>query len=178
MKTYFYSILVLLLVGSTASDIAAQDIEKLLAERDSIYNANVRKSRIDGVYIPKDLEDAFVELDRLSGAPQKQSFKMAEEDVVAKKLFFGVGRWMSVNWHFNDGSRFVKVLKGYGIHYPDDMIDFMLRAYHRHLNGLPIKAEESGAMYKKKRETLRAAKKANLEVVEETILRKNTATKQ
>lgn len=48
------------------------------------YDKNIRKSKINGIYIPKDLKDAYREI--ISLAPEEAiiKFKNGEEDVVTK----------------------------------------------------------------------------------------------
>lgn len=134
--------------------IAGQSKEEAKRVQDSTYQSNIKRTRINGVYIPKDLDDAFLELNSLSDAQSKTKFRIAQEELVAKKLHFGLGRWMEVNWSFEEGSRFSHFLTAYGLIYSDDMIDFMLRMYHRHLNGKPLKAQETAKEYIDKREKL------------------------
>lgn len=110
-----------------------QDRAQLIKEADSIYQSNIKKSRLNGVYIPKDLEEAFGELNRMSPPESLEKIKSVSEETIAKKLHFGLGKWMSHNWNFEEGSRFSHYLKGLGLFHTDDMIDFMLISYHRHL---------------------------------------------
>lgn len=118
---------------------SARDREKYI--RDSIYKENIKKTRIYGVHIPKNLEEAFRELDELSEEKDRRKFQMADEKIVAKKLHFGLGRWMSHNWQFEFGSRFTVYLNKLGLYHPDDMIQFMLISYHRYLNKRPLDSE-------------------------------------
>ena len=110
------------------------------------YDKNIKLSKVNGVYIPRDLNDAFKRLSRLSPPESRNKFKDAEEDMVCKKLHFGLGKWMMVNWSFYAGSRFSHILKEKGILHPDDMAQFVLHTYHRFLNDLPLEEE---AMVKK-----------------------------
>ena len=139
--------LTILLFLGVAAIGRSQDYEALIKAQDSIYQINIKKSRINGVYIPESLEDAFKELDELSTPEARLKFKNAEEEMVARKLHFGLGRWMSYNWNFEEGSRLSHILRGYGIHNPDDMINFMLRSYHRHLNGKDQEIAQRAADY-------------------------------
>lgn len=130
----------------------SQDKQQLIKEADSIYQSNIKKSRLNGVYIPKDLEDAFAELDRMSPPESLVKIKSVSEETIAKKLHFGLGKWMAYNWNFDEGSRFSHYLKGLGLFHSDDMIDFMLVSYHRHL----LKKDQDVAgrikIYQEKRE--------------------------
>jgi hypothetical protein len=113
----------------------SDDVE---AEIEAEYNRNIKKSRIAGVYIPKDFEDAFVELRRLSSAEDLRKFKSQPEEEVCRRLHFGLGRWMMVNWSFYAGSRYSHFLRQQGVTYPDDMAHLTLRLFHRHLNEKPL----------------------------------------
>lgn len=98
------------------------------------YLENIQKSRINGVYIPRDMDDACKELTELSSEESIEKFKNAEEMMVVQKLHFGLGRWMIYNWNFYDGSRFSHYLKEKGLSHPDDMAKFVMICYHRMLN--------------------------------------------
>jgi len=116
---------------------------------EELYQRNIKKSRINGVYIPANLEEAFQELDDLSPEEAKLKFKNAPEDVIATKLHFGLGRWISVFWNFTEGSRYVEYLRQLGIVDSDHMIQFTIVSYHRYKNGKPIDIEGQVEKYKK-----------------------------
>jgi hypothetical protein len=165
---YKYSILFLIILGF-AYTTSAQSLSRLQHEKDSLYQSNIKKSRLYGVYIPKDLDDAFLELTKLSGEASLQKYASVSEKVVAEKLFFGVGRWMSYNWNFDEGSRFSHYLKALGLNHPDDMVTFMLISFHRHLVKAPLntKALVSEMLEKRKEIYLQSLK--NAEVIETEI---------
>lgn len=105
------------------------------------YERNIKKSRINGVYIPKNLDEAMSELLALSSDEAIAKFIAGEEEVVAKRLHFGLGRWMIYNWNFYEGSRFSHYLKEKGIHHPDDQARFVIVSLHRQLNQKDINEE-------------------------------------
>ncbi len=115
------------------------------------YLRNIKKSRLNGVYIPKDMDDAMKELTELSPKEALEKFKNADIEKVARKLHFGLGRWMVVNWNFEMGSRFSHYLKSMGVSYPDDMAEFTIISLHRHLNGVPQDLKERAKKYAIKR---------------------------
>lgn len=119
------------------------------------YQRNIKKSRINGVYIPANLEEAFKELDDLSPEQSKAKFTNAPEEVIAKKLHFGLGRWISVYWNFIEGSRYVEYLRQLGITDPDHMIQFTIVSYHRYKNNKPLNVEAQVERYKELREQKR-----------------------
>ena len=121
---------------STLNAQTTKEIEsKKFAET---YKRNIQKSRLNGIYIPKDIDDAMKQLDRKSDATAAASFKSAPEDVVAKKLHFGLGRWMIHNWNLEFGSRLSHQLTELGLKHYDDMAQVLIRCYHRYLNDKPL----------------------------------------
>lgn len=136
------------------------------------YELNIKKSRINGVYIPVDLEDAFNEIKALSTQEALSKFTAGEEAVVAKKLHFGIGRWMIVNWNFYEGSRFSHFLKELGIHHPDDQAQFVIITLHRKLNNKPLNIEELVILLQQNRLKLLEEQKKQSVTKEETIVKK------
>jgi len=104
------------------------------AEFEAAYNKRIKKEYLKGVYIPKDLADAFIALNRLTEDASKAKYKSMPEAVAVTKLHFSLGRWMIQNWGFYEGSRLSHYLKELGIHHPDDMARFIMLSYHRNLN--------------------------------------------
>lgn len=104
------------------------------AEFEAAYQKRIQKETLDGVYIPKDLKDAFIQLNKLIDDDSKAKFKKMPEAAVAKKLFFSFGRWITYNWGFYGGSRLSNYLRTLGIYFPEDMASFVMIAYHRNLN--------------------------------------------
>ncbi len=123
------------------------------------YQKRIKKERLHGVYIPKDLADAFVQLNILVDKSSQTKFKnMAEKDA-AKKLHFSFGRWLTHNWGLYGGSRYSHYLKGLGIHHPEDMASFTITMYHRYLNKQKLNVKTYLEDFKAKKE---AAKKEKL----------------
>ncbi len=98
------------------------------------YQKRIKQEYLDGVYIPKDLADAFVQFNKLIEIPSQEKFKSVPEEVAVKKLYFSFGRWISYNYGFREGSRFSVYLNQLGIHHPEDMVNFVVTTYHRNLN--------------------------------------------
>lgn len=149
MKPYFS--IYALMMFFVCAQLSGQTKDQLIREADSLYKSNILKTRINGVYIPKDLEEAFMELDRLSPPESLQKIRVEDENFIAKKLHFGLGRWMAINWNFDEGSRFSHYLTRLGLLYRDEMIDFMLISYHRYLNQRPMEVEQRVKTYVEKR---------------------------
>lgn len=109
---------------------------------DSLYRSNILKTKLYGVYIPRDIPDAMLRLDGLTDEAAREKLKKIDERTMAKKLFFGLGRWMEYNWNFQEGSRISHVLRKKGLTYTEDMTTVMLILYHRHVMGKELDADK------------------------------------
>lgn len=145
----------LALLLSVGSSLAGQEPPATQEEFEKRYQQRIQKEFLAGVYIPKDLQDAFQSLDQLVDKESKLKFQSVPEDTAAVKLHFSLGRWMIYNWGFYEGSRLSHYLRSQlAIFHPDDMARFLIIAYHRHLNEKPleIKALVERIHEKQKRE--------------------------
>jgi len=115
-------------------NVNAQEFANSAAEYDSMYAVNITKSKVNGIYIPKDIADAHKRILKLTPSQDIKKFMAQPEAEVCRKLHLGIGRWMIVNWNFYDGSRLSHHLKEKGLSHPDDMANFLLRTLHRHMN--------------------------------------------
>ncbi|MCB0517437.1 MAG: hypothetical protein H6577_17345 [Lewinellaceae bacterium] len=116
------------------------------------YQWRLRQDELYGVYIPKDINEVFLELNKKMDEPSKTKFKAMPEDEATSKLFFSFGRWMTYNWSFYDGSRLSKYIQGMGIYDPEDMARFLIIAYHRSLNRKPLEIKELVKTFQEKAE--------------------------
>ena len=135
-------LLLLLLSMSIAVALTAQKPPENLSEFEQDYQRRIQKEILHGVYIPKDLADAFIELNKRIDVASKESFKNYPEDQVADKLFYSFGRWIIHNWGFYGGSRLSHYIKSMGIYHPEDMARFVIVSYHRYLNKKPLEVKE------------------------------------
>jgi len=129
------------------------------------YERNIKKTRIDGVYIPANLNEAYEELANLADEGSLSKFKAADEEVISRKLHFGLGRWIMVFWNLEEGSRYEHHLRNLGLVQVDDMIQFTIVSFHRHLNGIDIQAEERITDYQKKLEEKLTARREKSEII-------------
>ena len=116
--------------------------EKEVAKYEKEYQKRIKKERLFGVYIPKDVADAFGQLNRLTTQSSKQKFRNAPEEIAVKRLHFSLGRWIIHNWGFYGGSRLSHYIKGLGITHPDQQAKLIIRSYHRYLNKKPLEMEQ------------------------------------
>lgn len=107
-------------------------------EFDEGYQRRIQMEYIDGVYIPKDLSDALAQLSKLVDRESKAKFKSVPEEEAIHKLHFSLGRWITLNWGFYEGSRLSHALRQMGVYHPEDMAGLIIRSFHRSLNQRPI----------------------------------------
>lgn len=135
----------------TSSNLIIAQETSYKQEYESEYQSRISRTHINGRYIPKDIEDAMIELDRLIDDQSKQKLKSVPEEVAVRRIHFTFGRWMILNWGFYEGSRLSHYLRSKGVTYPDDMASALIAWYHRKLNGKPLLVDELAGSYAEKR---------------------------
>ncbi len=121
-----------------------QTIENKWAREDSV---RFTTDSLRGIYIPKDLEDCFKQIDSFWDDSTKVEVKQWKEDELSSRAHLGFGMWMRNNWQLWGGSRLSKYFNDLGIYHPDDMSGIILDSYHRYLTGNDIKLEEQIKYY-------------------------------
>lgn len=148
-------------------DTIAQKPPETEAEYEKAYKRRIRQEMIRGVYIPKDIGEAFIELNRLVDKESRKKFKDIPEALAAQKLHFSFGRWLIKNWGFYEGSRLSVFLNKTGLFHPDDLARFIIITYHRNLNKNPLEVE---ALVKQLQETRKKLEEENKKKAPKTIL--------
>ncbi|HEU4389873.1 MAG TPA: DUF6794 domain-containing protein, partial [Blastocatellia bacterium] len=115
--------------------LARQEREQERAERRKEFARRRTLESIDGIYIPRDLGDCLLELDkRLSEIDKHEMRALAErDDMILYHL--GLGMWMRNNWGLWGGSRLQKYFADKGVSHPDEMSSIVLFHYYDWLNG-------------------------------------------
>lgn len=104
--------------------------QKILEEKDKIkYTVD----SINGIYIPKNLEDCFEQINSFWNYSTKIQVKTWEEKEFIGNVHLGFGMWIRNNWRLWGGSRLSKYFNEMGIYHPDDMSGIILVSYHRYL---------------------------------------------
>jgi hypothetical protein len=101
-----------------------------------------------GVYIPKDIEDCFNQLNKFFNDSTKIKIKTLTEDDFSGRYHLGFGTWLRNSWGLWAGSRLSKYFIDLGINNPEDMSGIIFDSYHRNLLSHPIKLEEQIKHYK------------------------------
>lgn len=125
---YFY-------VRNPNDRIARQEkLQERIKQRQD-YQKRLTLESINGVYIPANLRECFVELDKqLSEIDKKEmTAKPHRDDMIV--YHHGLGTWMRNNWGLWGGSRLQKYFTDKGITHPDDMSGVILDYYHDWLTG-------------------------------------------
>src|SRR5262245_11148723 len=93
-----------------------------------------------GYYIPHDLADALIELDRIMGTKGRDDVIRATEDGMIE-YHHGLGTWLRNNWGLWGGSRLSEYFHQLGIRHPDDMSAIIFDSYWRKVHDKPIDLE-------------------------------------
>lgn len=93
------------------------------------------------VYVPKDLNECFVELEKMLHPDLVKKIKSGTEDDLIG-YHFNLGLWMRNNWGLWGNSRLAQYLRRMGVSHPDNMSGFILVSFWRHLNNQPVVCQQ------------------------------------
>ena len=114
---------------------ARQEKQQELTEKRQEFNRRLTLETIDGVYIPANLLECFVELDKqLSEIDKKEMLALPKRDDMIR-YHHSLGMWIRNNWGLWGGSRLQKYFTDRGIAHPDNMSGIILDHYHDWLHG-------------------------------------------
>ena len=133
-KTTTLIIVAFLLCVSSAAQ------EKVIYQRDYRYLVD----RIDGIYIPKDMDEAIDSLDVIICPEDKRYITDSLSlDDFRINCHHGLGMWIRNNWGLWGGSRLQKYFVNKNVFHPDDMSDNILKAYYKKkIQGLDYATED------------------------------------
>lgn len=130
----------------TAFLILVLNASAIIAGTKSTDQTSSKAAANEDVYIPKDLDDCFVQLERILQPTDIDKMKVgSEKDMI--QYHRSLGMWMRNNWGLWSGSRLKQYFNNLGIHHPDDMSGIILDSFWRHLHGQPIRLEEQIKYY-------------------------------
>ena len=155
-KTMEFRFILFFMIGSTVANfnlLSAQQVAPPSNDKEfeRQYQERITKDRLSGIYIPKNLDDALAQLDKLTSPESRLKFKSIPEDSVCRVMHNRLGQWMIVNWSFYEGSRLSHYLRSAGITYPDDMADFLILAFHHRLHDKPVVIKDLAIYFREKR---------------------------
>ena len=103
------------------------------------YKARTQKDSLNGIYIPKNINDCVFELEKVYGEKSIIEFRTQDENkVLASAYKLGMGLWIRSNWGLSDGSRLQKYFYENGVREPEDMTWVILTCYYRYANRKPL----------------------------------------
>ena len=106
------------------------------------YTDYSTQDTLNGVYIPKDLEDCFKQLDSFWSDSIKLEIKKMSLSEFLSQAHFGIGMWLRNNWGLWVGSRLSKYFNSFNYSHPDDISSIILELYYRQLTGEDIHLEK------------------------------------
>ncbi len=128
----------------------AQPVRDTIPPERDAYQHRIMQETLHGVYIPRDLQDVFAQLNELMEPGTRQRFRDMPEDEL-EKMNTTLGQWIRVNWGFYDGSRLTAYLNQYNVSWPEDMSELIIITYHRYLNQKPLGIKELVDHYTEKK---------------------------
>ncbi len=167
-KHVLAGLVVLLATAVWAQDGPTNNEEEYAAA----YKQRIRQTELFGVYIPADLGEAFVQLNKLTDSQSKAIFRQYEEKEAVRHFFNSFGRWIIHNWGFYGGSRFSHYLKSLQLQHPEDMALFTMIAYHRHLNNRALEPQALITEIRDRRQTKLRERYLEGEVIEEHVIKR------
>jgi hypothetical protein len=115
--------------------LARQEKQQENIKQRAEYQRRLTLESIDGIYIPKDLGECFVELDKLLPEIDRKEMQALSrrENMIGYHL--DLGMWMRNNWGLWGGSRLQKYFNDHGVTHPEEMSTVVLYYYYDWLNG-------------------------------------------
>lgn len=98
------------------------------------YLTKINKDTLNGVYIPKDLQDCFLQLDKMLSAKSKTEVKNLKNKTETIKYHHDLGMTLRNRWGLWGGSRLQKYFFDKKVKHPDEMSSILLEYYYDWLN--------------------------------------------
>ncbi len=100
------------------------------------YERRIVADTIDGIYIPRDIEDCFSQLDSILAFKNRRGIIAQPNRESMSKYHFGLGMWLRNNWGLWSGSRLERYFYARGVYHPDNMSGAILEYYYDYLHGV------------------------------------------
>lgn len=121
---------------------AKQEKQQEVIEEREAYKKRIVADSINGLYIPKNLEECFLELNRLLKPKDIAAIKNLKNRYQTILYHHGLGTWLRNNWGLWGGSRLQQYLIKKGLGEPDSMSATILEYYYDWLHGQNDKWKE------------------------------------
>lgn len=110
--------------------IARQEKLQQLKEQRAERERRMTAERINGVYIPRNLGECFIELDKLLSEIDKNEMRALPKRDNMIQYHLGLGTWMRNNWGLWGGSRLYKYFHDKALTDPEAMSSIVLFYYY------------------------------------------------
>lgn len=114
--------------------VARREGKQQQQREDEEYQRRLVADSIDGVYIPRNIEDCFTSLDSILWPKDRKGIINETNRDAMSKYHFGLGMWLRNNWGLWAGSRLQTYMKARGVYHPDNMSGAILEYYYDHLH--------------------------------------------
>jgi hypothetical protein len=115
--------------------VARREQKAYLIEQQKERQERLAAERIKDVYIPKDLGECFVELDRMLAEVSRNEMKALSKREEMARHHMDLGMALRNNWGLWGGSRLQKYFRDRGVREPDEMSGIILDYYYDWLHG-------------------------------------------
>ena len=115
--------------------LARLEKEQEVTENRAELEKRMTLDTIKGVYIPVNLRECFVELDKLLTEIDKKEMQALSRRDDMIQYHMGLGTWMRNNWGLWAGSRLQKYFADRQVTHPDEMSSVVLYHYYDWLTG-------------------------------------------
>jgi hypothetical protein len=123
---------ILLMTKDTVKAIKEKKME--IAKDYEDYLNRLNADSIDGIYIPQNIEECFLELNKLLKNKDILEIKNLNRKDQIIQFHHGLGTWLRNNWGLWGGSRLQTYLVLRGTNHPESMSSVILEFYHDWLN--------------------------------------------
>lgn len=115
---------------------AKEELETETKEKRDKYIKRTLADSLNGHYIPKNIEECFIELNKILKPETVDGIKKLKSRDETSNYHMGLGLWLRNNWGLWGGSRLQVYLTNKGLNHPDDMSGLILEYYYDWLNGI------------------------------------------
>ena len=116
--------------------IAAKERKIQRKQEYEAYLQRLTADTINGIYIPRNIEECFLQLDTLLSAHLRNLILNSKSIKEIDGLHFGPGMWIRNNWGLWGGSRLQTYLLKRGLNHPDEMSGVIFDYYWDYLHGI------------------------------------------
>lgn len=119
-----------LYLRKTDNRVALQEKRQESIKERAEFEKRLAAESINGVYIPANLGECFVELDKQLSEIDKQEMKAMPNRDQMIRYHRSIGMWMRNNWGLWGGSRLWKYFRDRGESHPEEISSIILEHYH------------------------------------------------